>query len=171
MRKLALVLLLLAPLPAYASTFDTFGFGSRALSMGGAMTADARDFTATFYNPSLIVNHNMINLGFGIFYESPSGTVTPDDLTDPRAATFNPQTAPSSASYTLGFIFPFAGKLRDRLGLGVGISLPTRNLIKVQAVEPNEPNWYLYQSSPDRIQVFLGLGGKPFDWLYLGLGL
>ena len=167
MRKLALLLLLLAPLNAHASTFDTFGFGSRALSMGGAMTADARDFTATFYNPSLIVNHNLINLGFGIFYESPSTTVTPDD----PAASLNAVSPPSSASYTLGFIFPFAGKLRDRLGLGVGISLPTRNLIKVQAVEPSEPNWYLYQSSPDRIQVFLGLGGKPFDWLYLGLGL
>ncbi|MBS2026800.1 MAG: outer membrane protein transport protein [Deltaproteobacteria bacterium] len=168
MRKLALVLLLLSPLPAHASTFDTFGFGSRALSMGGAMTSDARDFTATFYNPSLIVDHSLINLGFGIFYESPSTTVTPDD---PAAKLALPDGPPSSASYTLGFIFPFAGKLQDRLALGVGLSLPTRNLIKVQAVEPSEPSWYLYQSSPDRIQVFLGLGGKPTDWLYLGLGL
>lgn len=171
MRKLLVAFLLLAPLSARASTFDIYGFGSRALSMGGAATADSADFTGVFYNPSQLVLRSKINLGLGLFYEKPNMEVTPDNPSqDFTNACVNCQ-PPDSTAYTLGFVFPFAGKLRDRVALGVGLSLPTRNLIRVQAVDPNEPNWYLYQSSPDRINVFAGLGIRPVDWLSLGIGI
>lgn len=167
MRKLLLAVLLLAPLSSRASTFDTYGFGARGIAMGGAQTADARDFTATFYNPSLLVLHDKVNFGLGFFYEDPNVSATPDAA----SPTFDAQSPQSSASWTAGFVFPFAGKLHKRVSLGVGLSIPTKNLLRVASFEPSIPTWYLYENSPDRIQIFAGLGIKPLDWFSLGVGI
>jgi long-subunit fatty acid transport protein len=68
-RKFALSLTLAAlafwPATALATTYDTFGFGSRAIAMGGAQTAAAYGPEAVFYNPALLVRPgtNMILIG------------------------------------------------------------------------------------------------------------
>ena len=166
MRKLLFAFLLLAPLSARASTFDIYGFGSRGIAMGGAQTADARDFSATFYNPSLLVLQTKVGFGLGFFYEAPNVSATPDVPT----ASFGTEPE-STAAWSAGLVFPFAGKLRNHVALGVGISIPTKNLLRVASFDPGEPTWYLYENSPDRIQIFAGLGIKPFDWLTLGIGI
>jgi long-subunit fatty acid transport protein len=169
MRKLlavALLGLLLAPRVARASTFDTYGFGSRGIAMGGAQVADAQDFTATFYNPALLVDRQKINVGFGFFYEKPNLSVTPDDPTS-QLKVSNP---PDFASYSIGLVYPFAGKVQNKVALGVGIQLPVHNLIRVQGVEPTSASWYLYESSPDRVQIFAGLAVKPVEWFSFGVG-
>lgn len=172
MRRLLLAVLLLAPCTARASNFDIYGFGTRALSMGGAATADSADFSGVFYNPSQLVLRSKINVGLGLFYEKPSMSVTADNPSPEFDALCKTGCQPpDSTAYTVGLVFPFAGKLKDKVSLGIGLSLPTRNLIRVQAVDPGEPSWYLYQSSPDRINVFAGLGIRPVEWLSLGIGL
>lgn len=163
---LVLLVLLLAPMRARASTFDTYGFGSRGLALGGAQTADAQDFTATFYNPALLVNRQKINVGFGVFYEKPNLTVTPDD----PSAQLKVANPPDFASYSLGLVYPFAGKVQNKVALGLGISLPVHHLIRVQGVEPTTTSWYLYESSPDRVQIFAGLSVKPVEWFSFGVG-
>ena len=42
--------------PKYSNEFLTLGVGSRALGMGGAVTAAADDVTAGYWNPSLLLN-------------------------------------------------------------------------------------------------------------------
>ena len=60
----ALLLLALAG-SARAQMFDNFGFGPRSTAMAGAMTAEAKDYSATFYNPALIVHRQAVVMGFG----------------------------------------------------------------------------------------------------------
>lgn len=166
MRKLLALALLILPGAARASSFDTYGFGSRGLSMGGAQVADSSDFTGVFYNPSQLVFRNKINVGFGFFYEKPNLKVTPDDPT----SNLKVATPPDFSSYSIGVVYPFKGKVENKAALGLGIQLPLHNLIRVQGIEPTTPNWYLYQSSPDRIEVFAGLAIRPVEWLSLGVG-
>ena len=61
MRALSTSVLLLAATSAHATIYDTYGFGPRAASMGGAMTAEAKDYSATFYNPALLVERKDVN--------------------------------------------------------------------------------------------------------------
>ncbi len=151
---------------ARANTFDTFGFDPRAISMGGAQTADTNDFTGVFYNPSRLSLLKQVNVGLGFTYERPGVTVTPTDPSQ-QVTTLAP---PDFANYTIGFVYPFGGKVQDKLAIGLGLGMPVRNLLRVQSVDPNTANWYLLQSSPDRIQIFLGVGIRPFDWLAIGFG-
>lgn len=151
---------------AGANTFDTFGFDPRALSMGGAQTADSRDFTSTYYNPSRLATLNKIDVGLGFTYAKLSLGVTPLDPAKPVTA----MTPPDAANFSLGFVYPFAGKLQDKVAIGLGMAMPLFNLLKVQGVDPGTPAWYLYQSSTDRLQLYLGAGVRPFEWLAIGAG-
>ena len=45
---------------ARADVFDTFGFGPRGASMGGALTAEVNDYSAVFYNPARLVQRNQL---------------------------------------------------------------------------------------------------------------
>jgi long-subunit fatty acid transport protein len=166
MRQLLVGCLLLAPCLARANTFDTFGNDPRGLALGGAQTADSNDFTSAYYNPSRLALLSKINTGVSFTYYQPSVTVTPADSTAP-VTSVTPQGA---SSYALGFVYPFAGKLRDKVAIGLNLSMPTRNLLTVQAVDPNKPAWYLYQSTPDRIQTFIGVGIRPIDMISIGVG-
>lgn len=50
----ALAITLLLPIGAAAGGMDTFGFTSRSIGMGGAVTAEALDISALYYNPGLL---------------------------------------------------------------------------------------------------------------------
>ena len=56
---------------AHGSVPDQFGFGSRSAAMSGAVTADADDFSAGYYNPAGIVEAPGIELSVGYLYNVP----------------------------------------------------------------------------------------------------
>lgn len=155
-----------ASLTARANTFDTYGFDPRGISLGGAQAADARDFTAAYYNPARLALASKINTGVSFTFARASVDVTSKDPARPVEG-LKPE---DSMSYALGFVYPFGGKVQDKVAIGLAISMPVRNLLKVQGVDPSKPHWYLYQSSLDRIQIHAGLGVRPLEWLLIGVG-
>lgn len=154
---------------ARADNFDLYGYGPRAAAMGGAMTAEASDYTSVFYNPALMVNRKDVNFGFSFQWYRMTADVQPKDLAqevDCKACT-----APDAVGYSLGLVFPLAGKVKNHVAIGLGLYLPSQVMLRVNAPDANTPYWYRYNSNPERIVIHTGVGIKIVDWLKIGLGI
>ncbi|MDR0965786.1 MAG: outer membrane protein transport protein [Myxococcales bacterium] len=172
--RLAVVCLLAVPalfaLPraALANTFDFYGFEPRGMGMAGAQVATADDHTAAYFNPSLLAFQKSASVGASFNWINPNMDVsTIDDDLRP----LKPVSPDDSLGWTLGFVFPFGGKLENRLSLGVGLSLPTAAVLRAETIDPNRPNWYHHQSGNERLTIAASLGVRITDWLSLGVGL
>ncbi len=132
------------------------------------MTADAADFTATFYNPAMLVLRSDVNFGFGFDYTNTSARVDRLSFEKPLDCTYcDPH---DWAGYDLGLLFPLAGKVKNRLALGLGLHLPSTRLVSVRAPDPNRPAWHMWNNDPDRLILLLGAGIRITDQLTIGAG-
>ena len=61
----------LVPGAAFANPWDLFGYNAKAIGMGGAQVAVAKDFTATYYNPAALTAGDEANFGFGFNVAKP----------------------------------------------------------------------------------------------------
>ena len=163
------VLLALTPLLARADVFNTYGYGPRATAMGGAMTAEASDYTAVFYNPALLVDRKDVNFGFNFQFYRMAADVQSKDLAKPLD--LSNATAPDSVGTSVGLLFPLGGKVKNHLALGLGVYLPTAVLLRVNAPSAQTPYWYRYHANPERLILHLGAGIKIVDWFKIGLGI
>lgn len=166
--RCALVLACLAT-SARADLFQLYGYGPRAAAMGGAMTAEANDYTASFYNPAILVDRKDVNVGFGVQWYSMAPSV--ESLDRARTLDCSNCKAPDTVGTSVGLLLPLAGKVKNRVAFGMGIYLPTAVLLRLNAVNPDSPYWYRYQGNNERLGLHLGLGIKIVEWLKLGLGL
>jgi long-chain fatty acid transport protein len=163
------VVLALTPVWAHANIFDLYGYGPRASAMGGAMTAEANDYTAVFYNPALLVDRKDVNFGFHFQYYRMVADVQSKDLAKPLD--LSNANAPDAVGTSVGLLFPLAGKVKNHLALGLGVYLPTANLLRVNIVSSDTPYWYRYHASPERLILHLGAGIKIVEWFKIGLGV
>jgi hypothetical protein len=83
-----ILLALAAASAAHAEQFTTYGFGSRAAAMAGAMTADASDYTAVFYNPAMLVNRTDVNFGASVNWYRTFTEVASKDTSKPLDCTY-----------------------------------------------------------------------------------
>ena len=153
---------------AFAGPFDTFGFGPRAAAMAGAQTADANDYSATFYNPALLGKAKKVNVGAYFNYFHMASQVTAKDISKSLDCKYC--AAPDVVGGSIGAVFPFQGKLKERVALGVGFYLPAGKMIRLFGPDSSTPYWYQYNSNPERLVIQLGVGVKITDWLSVGLG-
>lgn len=156
---------------ARANPLEIYGFDPRAVGMGGAQVAAAEDFTAAFYNPSLLVLRRDVGIGIGFTWARPAvsaDAVVPADQPRLDALALKPGDA---AGYTLGVLFPIGGRVRNRVALGLGVYHPVVNLLRLEAHDRSTPTWYLYQSAADRIVVVAGLGVRVHDFFLVGVGV
>ncbi len=154
---------------ADATVYDTYGFGPRAAAMGGAMTAEAKDYSATFYNPALLVERKDVNFGLSFQWNRLDAQIEKKDSKRDIDCTYC--SAPPSVGYTLGLLFPLGGKVKNKVALGVGVYVPSGKLVRVLAPEANAPFWYHYQSHPERVTIHAGMGIKIFEGWTIGLGV
>lgn len=170
-RRLLALAAVLSTLPAAASAspLSIYGTGARGLALAGAQTAGADDATAAFYNPALLTRPEQVTFGFGIQYVRPNLSVRP------LAASFGDESQPALpadfAQWTLGLVFPLGGKVRNRLALGIGLSLPNGYVVKVDALDARRPYFYMFQSSAEKIVILPGFAFRVTDWLSVGAGL
>jgi long-chain fatty acid transport protein len=154
---------------ASADPFPLYGYGPRAAAMGGAMTAEANDFTATFYNPALLTRQPQLNFGFSFQFHRLIPEITSKDLAKPIDCA---RCAPAdNVGTSTGFIFPLAGKVKNRVAIGVGLYLPTSVFVRLNAPDASQPYWYRYTGNLERFVLHLGVGIKITDWLSVGPGV
>lgn len=176
------VLGLCLPASAFASVFEMFGAGPRAVSMAGAMTAAANGGEAAFHNPAMLSSARIAGAWFGIDtthnaldvqLSRPSCT---DDYLACRAQHINgfafrkPQLPKDSSGLAMGWHYPIGGFFRNRVALGASLALPIGRLIRISGPDPQTPNFSQYEGMPDRIAFLFAASARVTDWWWVGIG-
>lgn len=161
---------LLAAGPAAASVLDIYGFEPRGRAMGNAQTAVADDYTATFYNPAALTRPKKVIAGFGFLASFPRLSIDRAQPPHERQAIPN-ELPPDFAGFSIGALFPLGGLIDNRVAIGVGVYLPTANLLRGESLDSQAPQFYRYQSLPDKFVVLASAAFEITDWLSLGGGI
>ena len=167
LRALLALCVLAAPLSASANIFDVYGMGARGIGMGGAQAAQANDYTATFYNPAALARSKRITFGGGFTFTSPELTVT-RGLAESDFEAVLPQ---SFSGFHLGWLFPLGGVFENKLATGIVFYVPSINLVRAESLDPQTPQFYMYQNLPDQLVILASLAYEPVEWLSFGVGV
>ncbi len=141
----------LAPLPeraAHASLPDMVSLGTRAPALGGTGVADAKGYEASYQNPAGLATGRR-NLTLGLVYGGYNTTVDEN---------------PYPIENTLGLLIggalplPLGGIMKNRLGLGLGLYLPTGFVNRVRVPLPEVPRAALLDSRTQIVSVLFGAG-------------
>jgi hypothetical protein len=169
-RALALCAVWFTSASAAAHPLEDFGFDPRAISMAGAEAAAADDYTAAFYNPSLLPLRRDIDFGFGFTF------VHPDMYVSGVSACSSGQSPcwakpPNSGAFTLGLLFPLSGKVHNRVSIALGVYHPSSDLLRLDLQDPSTPYWFDYQSNASRIVAVGSIGIRATDHILIGAGV
>ena len=162
-------LLALAPAAA-ASVLDIYGFEPRGAAMGNAQAAVADDHTATFYNPAGLTRRKKVSVGAGFIATFPHLEID-RAYAGPRAGYVDHRLPPDFFGFDLGALFPLGGRFDDRVAVGVSVYLPTVNVLRGEGIDPQVPQFYRYQSLPDKFVVLAAAAVEITDWLSVGAGV
>lgn len=144
---------------AYASAPGTYGLGSRASSLAGAVTADAPDFSACFYNPASLVAAPGLELSIGYLYADNRLRINgkDNDVVDVHGLAG-------------GIVAP--GKIGGvPFAFGIATYMPDDGLSRIRALRQETPRWELYGDRPTILFLTVDVAIRPFDWLEIGGGL
>ncbi len=166
---------------------DTYGFGSRAMSLGGAFTAVADDFSAAYYNPAglgqikgnhfaLEYQYTMPDIevkkanGEDLVLYGPDGVVRTDP-TDSAAGNGLDLGLPE-----IGFVLDInkIAKLPVKTTFGLAASMPEQGDIayRMHDMPPDQPHLIRYGDNIDRITLAVGVGVEAVkDLIYIGGGV
>jgi long-chain fatty acid transport protein len=155
----ALVALSLAARSSRANPMDTFGFGSRGAALGGAVAADVKDVSASYYNPAGLARAHGLELSLGYFRADHTLKINGNDNhVDPVKGIVGGLVAPGKIA---GIPFAF----------GIAIHLPDDRLSRVRAIRQEQPRWELYDNRNQRLYLAANLAVSPWEWLQIGGGV
>lgn len=151
------VALALAAAPALANPVDSFGLGSRSTAMGSAVSADARDFSANYYNPSGLALARGTDISVGYVYVAQKLEMNGhDSQVDPVRALVGGVVAPG-AIWTIPFAF------------GLAVHLPDHRLSRARSMRAEDPRWVLWDNRPQLLYLSANLAIRPFGITLLPL--
>jgi long-subunit fatty acid transport protein len=157
---------------AHANPYELFGFTPRAVGLAMSNVALSDDLAASFYNPAGMLGHTKTEIGIGIDYSAMSLYV--DRAYVGQVAGYNLQNGynDDAPRAELALIFPLGGAiLRDRVVLGLNLGLPFTGFVRVQTVDQARPQFYMYQSKPQRFASSASIGVRITDGFSVGVGL
>ncbi len=148
-----------APRTAWAHEPGTYGVGSRSTAMGGAVSADVSDFSATYYNPAGLAETEGVRLSFGYFYADNNLAINGNDVG-------------VKASHGIFFGLAAGGEVFGiPFGIGIATHVPDEGLSRITALRQDVPRWELYDSRTTVLYLSANLALRPFEWLEVGGGL
>ncbi|HZS37125.1 MAG TPA: outer membrane protein transport protein [Polyangia bacterium] len=144
---------------ARANPVDAFGFGSRAVAMGGAATAASEDASANYYNPAGLVVGRELRIDLGYRYAQPLLRINRRDLG-----------VDASRGFNVGLVAPAAiGPFR--FAFGVALWLPDQRLTRVRSLPFAQPRFVYYDNRIQRLFLAANLAIQIVPKLYIGAGL
>jgi len=161
---LCFALLFLSPATRlHANTWTTFGFGPRAVAMGGAFTAVSDDFTAGYYNPAGILSPPRTKFGIGWQYVK-------NDL---KADGQNVDTSRDTNALFLGasMPIPFKHELKDRIGFGYYFFQPLWYTIDINIPPTSAPQFPLLESTARMQLIEVALAVDVIPGVLVGAGV
>lgn len=156
---LALLLALAAAGRARAHAPDTYGFGSRGAAMGGALVADATDFSAVYYNPAGLVGAEGLGLAIGYAYASNHLRMNGRD-----------SGVRDVHGLTVGLVAP-GEVLGVPFAIGLATFLPGDGLARITALRQETPRWELYDDRLSILFLAASVAVRPLPFLELGGGV
>lgn len=145
---------------AEAHVPDTYGFGSRAVSMGGAVAADATDFSAAYYNPAGLVGATGVSLSIGYLYAANNLRMNGrDNDVAPAHGLAGGIVAPGELFGVLPFAF------------GLATYLPDDGLSRIKALRQETPRWELYDDRLSILFLTAAVAVRPVSFLEIGGGI
>lgn len=159
---MAVVPALLRARDASANPEDTFGAGSRAAAMAGAVTAAAASYDACHYNPAALSHVRGPEAGIGFLAYRPFLRINDEDSSANRAR----------ALVAFGFAspIPLGRGLDDLLFLGVDAMLPGLSLYSIRAFPRSEPHFPFLEDRNRRLVLNAAIAVRPLRWLAIGAG-
>lgn len=155
------LLALAAPRGAEASPFDTYGFTSRAIAMGGSVTAGTRDVDAAYYNPAGATRSVRPALAVGV--------LVADDFLKAGGESADLQT---NVVLELGLAtpLPFGTWAAEHLFVTLGAALPTSGIFDVALPDDESVAFPFWSARNRRLALQAALAVRAVDWLSLGVG-
>lgn len=155
----ALATLLLVPSLAHATPPDTYGFGARARALGGAVTADVSDSSASYHNPAGLAASEGVQLSVGYVNLHPFLEIDGERSSVERFGTLE-----------VGMVAPVkVGNVVTAFGLG--LMLPDQRLARTRSTIVTRPRWEMYDTRSQRIFLAANLAIRPVEWLTIGAGI
>ncbi|MES2504741.1 MAG: outer membrane protein transport protein [Myxococcota bacterium] len=136
---------------------DTFGVGARNKALGGAGVSIAEDYTATFYNPSLLAlcRGSRLSLGYDYVHTSLGGGADAAEQLD----NYN--------SINLGFCL----KPLNQLGIGVYSNFSMGPIEFSASTLNTNPTYIMYAGDLKAFSMMMGGGYSPFRQLTVGAAM
>ncbi len=159
MNKLLAAAVLLSAASAEAGVPDSYGLGSRASAMAGAVGADAHDFSANFYNPAGLCEADgpVIDLGYSYNFQRLRVSGLDNGVDDVHGI-------------VAGVVAP--GKLWGiPFAFGLALHLPDDGISFLKARKQDVPRWELYDTRQQLLFLGVNLAIRPLRWLELGGGI
>jgi long-chain fatty acid transport protein len=153
------VLIAVVPRAARANEADTYGLGSRAAAMGGAVAADAADFSGNYYNPAALAGARGPSLSIGYTYAWNMLSTNGQDNGVPNVHGIVGGLALPGRIFGVPFAF------------GVGLYLPDTGISQITALRQETPRWVLYDGRASIIYIAANLAVRPLPWLEIGGGV
>ena len=156
---LAAALTLVGPGPAAANPLDNFGFGSRAVAMGGAVAALADDFSSAYYNPAGLTATEELTVSLGYFFTDPHLNINGDDINEDQ---------------TRGLVFGFASPMElfgVKIVSGLSVHIPDKRLGRSLALPWAQPRFIMYSERSQRIAMLFPWAFELTEWLSVGAAI
>jgi len=172
---LVLLFVVLRQRPCQANPLDMYGFGSRAIGMGGAFTGLADDYSAVFYNPAGMIFSagNSIAAGY-IFARNyfDLKLVPAEGITKRQARRLHDmENSKTNLDDTNGYYMGFTSRLNDYLAIGLMAYLPTDYMIRLHPIDSHFPSFIMYENRVKRAVTYAGAAFRPLAGLSIGGGV
>ena len=144
---------------AAANPADVFGLGSRSTAMGGAVSADVTDFSASYYNPAGLARARGTDLSVGYMHAAHRLRMNGEDSrVDPVSGLTGGVVAPG---LVLGMPFAF----------GLATHLGDNRISRARTFREDEPRWVLYDNRSQLLYLSTSVALRPWKFLALGGGV
>lgn len=162
----------LCAFPAHATNFRTYGFGARAIAMGGAMAGHVDDFTATYYNPAGLAASRISDFSIGVQYvDIDVSASNPSPIPDGHVRFSDAFPIDDAVGMYGGmrFMIPFADALENRIGFGLSFFQGLPNALDVEVPFGFTPQYALLNGQTNLMIIEPGLGVRLFDGFHIGV--